>query len=323
MGTMLERFIGIVVAAFVTLPLAAFPQSYPSRPIKMVVPFAPGGSVDLFARRIGQKLNESLGQPMVIDNTSGGVGILGAASVARSAPDGYTLMFVTVGEVLGAVFLRRDLPYDPLKDFTPLMAAVESLTLLLAHPSVSGNTLKELLDYAKRNPGKLAYASAGIGSYFHLSGELLKHDAGVDLLHVPYKSVPPSLNDLAGGQVQMAFAAVASARPYLNRVKVLAVLEATRNPSFPNVPSLSEVVPGFEKLATWFAYFGPAGLPRPIQLRLNTDLGKALAAHDVREWLDANGLLPLGGPPEQLTAMIRRGLETYAQVVKFANIKPE
>jgi tripartite-type tricarboxylate transporter receptor subunit TctC len=218
--------------------------------------------------------------------------------VARASPDGYTIMWCTVGETIVYKFLLRHQPYDSLKDFTPLMAAVAAVTVLAAHPSVPGNTLKEVIDYARANPGKLAYASAGIGSYFHMTGELFKHAAGLDILHVPYKGVPPALTGLATGQVQLMFVSVFSARPFLNRIKILAVYEPVRYAPMPNVPAVSEVVPGSEKLPTWYAFFGPAGMPRPIVSRLNAEMNKALGAPDMKDYLDSNGFITIGSPED-------------------------
>ncbi len=323
MNRIAMRLLQLLVSAVLAVPFVASPQSYPSKPIRLVVPIVPGGSVDLFARRMALKLNEALGQPMVVENQPGANGTIGASLVARAVADGYTIMFATVGEVIGAVFLRRDLAYDPIKDFTPLMAAVEALGMVVVRSDAPGNTLKDFLEYARRNPGKLTYASTGNGSYYHLTGELLKHDAGVDLLHVPYKGVPAAMNDLVGGQVDLAFAAIASARPFMNRIKVLAVLEPRRYAGLANVPTVSEFVPAFEKLPTWYAYFAPTGLARPVQFRLNAEMAKALGAPDMREWLDANGFVPIGGTPEDLAALHRKGLERYGMVVKMAGIKPE
>jgi tripartite-type tricarboxylate transporter receptor subunit TctC len=308
-------------AAALIAPAAA--QTYPAKPIRLVVPIVPGGSVDLIARRFAQKLSEPLGQPIVVENISGASGTIGAAQVTRSAPDGYTLMWCTVGETIVYRFLSRNQTYDSVKDFTPIMAAVSAVTMLAAHPSVPGNTLKEIIDYARANPGKLAYGSAGIGSYFHMTGELFKSMAGVDILHVPYKGVPPALTGLAGGQVQLMFVSYASAQPFAGKLKVLGMNEAARYPLLPNVPTVGEVVPGFEKLPTWYAFFGPAGMQRPIVARLNGEMNRVLAAQDMKEYFDAQGLIALGGTPEELDASQRKGIESYEKVVRLAGLKPE
>ena len=261
-------FVRLFAAACLAAPLAALAQTYPSKPIRVVVPIVPGGSVDLSARQLAHKMSESLGRPLVVENLSGASGTIGAAQVAKAAPDGYTFMWATVGEMVANRFMSRNQPYDAINDFTPLMAGVASITLLAAHPSTPGATLKELIAYARANPGRLAYASAGIGSYFHLAGELFKQTAGVDILHVPYKGAPPGLNGLATGQVQLMFISVALAKPFAGRIKILAVNEVSRQASMPDVPTVSEVVPGFEKLPSWYAFFGPAGMAAPIVSRL-------------------------------------------------------
>jgi len=302
---------------------AANAQSFPAKPIRLVVPIVPGGSVDLIARRFAQKISESMGQPVVVENISGASGTIGTAQVVRAAPDGYTILWTTVGETIVYRFMSRNQPYDSLKDLSPLMAAVTAVTLLAAHPSVPGNTLKEVLDYARANPGKLAYGSAGIGSYFHMTGELFKSHTGLDILHVPYKGVPPALQGLYTGQVQLMFVSVSSSRAMQAKLKLLAMNEPRRYAGLPNLPTVAETVPGFEKLPTWYAFWGPAAMPRPIVTRLNEDMNKALGAADLREYFDREAVIPIGGPPEDLGEALKSGIEAYARVVKLANLKPE
>ena len=313
----------LVAGALAVFSQVAQAQSYPVKPIRLVVPIVPGGSVDLLARRFAQKMSESLGQPLVVENISGASGTIGSAQVARAAPDGYTIMWATVGETIVYRFMSRNQPYDSVKDFTPLMAAVTVVTLIAAHPSVPGNTLKEVIDYARANPGKLAYASAGIGSYFHMAGEMFKAHAGLDILHVPYKGVPPALQGLATGQVQLMFVSAFSSRPLLGKLKILAVNEPKRYAAMPSVPAANETLPGFEKLPTWYAFFGPAAMPRPIVTRLNEEMNKVLAATDMKEFMESNAVLPIGGTPEDLGDALKSGIEAYARVVKLANLKPE
>ena len=311
------------VAVLMLCAPAALAQPYPVKPIRLVVPIVPGGSVDLMARRFAQKLVEMLGQPIVVENISGASGTIGAAQVARAAPDGYTLMWCTVGETIVYRFLSRNQPYDSLKDFTPIMATVQPVTVLAANPDVPAANLKDLIAYARANPGKLAYASAGIGSYFHMTGELFKHAAGVDILHVPYKGVPPALTGLATGQVQLMFVSAFSAQPFMNRIKILALNEPARYPLMPNIPAIPELVPGFEKLPTWYAFFGPAGMARGVVSRLNAEMNKALVAPDMKEYLDANAFMSFGGTPEELGAFLKKGVEIYAEAVKLSGLKPE
>jgi tripartite-type tricarboxylate transporter receptor subunit TctC len=322
-ASLVAVLIRVAAAASFLAPLAAASQTYPAKPIRLVVTIVPGGSVDLIARRFGVKLNESLGQPIVVENIAGASGTIGAMQVVRAAPDGYTLMWCTVGETIVYKFLSRNQPYDSLKDFSPIIAAVSPVTVLAAHPSVPGNNLKDVIDYARANPGKFAYASAGIGSYFHMTGELFKHATGLDILHVPYKGAPPALMGLSTGQVQLMFVSVLSAQSFMSKIKVLAVNEPVRYPLMPNVPSITEFVPGFERLPTWYAYLGPAGLPRPIVNRLNAEVNKALVAPDIKEYLATNALISLGGTPEDLASALRKGIDLYAEAVKLSGLKPE
>lgn len=302
---------------------AAMGQTFPSKPLRLIVPIVPGGSVDLIARQFAKKMGESMGQPLVVENISGASGTIGTGQVVRAAPDGYTILWSTVGETIVYRFMSRNQPYDSVKDLTPLMGAVTAVTLLAAHPSVPGNTLKEVVDYARANPGKLAYGSAGIGSYFHMTGELFKSHAGLDILHVPYKGVPPALQGLVTGQVQLMFVSVFSSRPMIAKLKVLAVNEPRRYAAMPSVPAAGEVIPGFDKLPTWYAFFGPAGMARPMVMRLNDEMNKALLTPDMKEFFDANAVIPVGGTPEDLGEALRKGIDEYAKVVKLANLKPE
>jgi tripartite-type tricarboxylate transporter receptor subunit TctC len=315
--------LGAAISITSLLPSNAHAQTYPGKPIRLVVPIVPGGSVDLIARRFAQKIGESMGQSVVVENISGASGTIGTAQVVRAAPDGYTILWTTVGETIVYRFMSRNQPYDSLKDLTPLMSAVTAVTLLAAHPSVPGNTLKEVMDYARANPGKLAYGSAGIGSYFHMTGELFKSHTGLDILHVPYKGVPPALQGLLTGQVQLMFVSVSSSRALQAKLKLLAVNEPKRYAGMPNLPAVNETVPGFEKLPTWYAFWGPAGMPRPIVTRLNEEMNKALTAADLREYFDREAVIPIGGPPEDLGEALKHGIEAYAKVVKLANLKPE
>ena len=261
MSPLAKWFILIAAAACLTSPLTATSQAYPTKPVKLIVPIVPGGSVDLIARRFAQKMGEAMGQPLVVENIAGASGTIGSTQVAKAAPDGYTIMWATVGETIVYLFLSRNRPYDSVKDFTPIMAAVSGISVLAAHPSTPGNTLKEVLEYARANPGKLAYASAGIGSYFHMTAELFKAVAGVDLLHVPLQGRSAGV--------------------------------------------------------------GPAGMPQPVVARLSAEANKALVAADMREYLDSVGFVSVGGTPEDLAALHRKGIEVYAQAAKLAGLKPE
>jgi tripartite-type tricarboxylate transporter receptor subunit TctC len=323
MHTRMLCSLAAALALATALSGGASAQAYPAKPVRLVVPIVPGGSVDLIARQFAKKMSESMGQAIVVENISGASGTIGSLQVTRAAPDGYTIMWATVGETIVYRYMSKNQPYDSVKDFTPLMAAVSGVTLLVAHPATPGNTLREVIDHARANPGKLAYASAGIGSYFHMTGEMFKSAAKLDLLHVPYKGVPPALNGLAGGQVQLMFVSVASSQPFKDRLKVLAVNEPKRYAAMPDVPAVAEVVPGFEKLPTWYAFFGPAGMQRPLVNRLNGEMNKALTAVDMQKYLESIGFISLGGTPEELASSLQKGIEIYGQAVKLADLKPE
>lgn len=314
-----------MLALFLAAPLTVFSQAYPSRPIRMIVPFPPGPALDLVARLVTAKMGESLGQPIVVENRSGANGAIGSELVARAAPDGYTLLAGTASTHVTAVFLAKNLPYDPQKDFTPITASVEPVTCLVVNASVSANSVNELIEHARRNPGKLSYGSSGVGSVFHMMGELFKQTTGVDMVHVPYKGVVPAMSDVAAGQIPMTFIAVANAIPHMRtgKVKILATLEPGRYAGLPGVPSIAESVPNFRKPASWFGFFGPAGLPQPTLARLNAEMVKALNAPDVRTKLEDVGYAVIGNTPEQFAALIKAGMQQYGGIIKAAGIQAE
>jgi len=297
----------------------------PSRPITMVVPFPPGPALDLVARLVAKRIEGPLGQSIVIENRTGANGTIGAAAVARAKPDGETLLAATAGTHVTAVHLMKSLPYDPVKDFTPIVAAVEPVTCLAIHPSLPVNSVPELIAYAKAHPNQLSFGSSGVGSVFHLMGELFNETAGVKLNHVPYRGVAPAMQDLLGGHIPMVFIAVANAEPAAKagQVKILAVLEPTRYAGLPDVPSMSEFIPAFRKPSSWFGFFGPAGLPAPVVARLNTEMNKALHEPDIMQNFHANGYDVIGGTPQQFADLIKDGIARYGAIIKAAGIQPE
>ena len=314
-----------LLALCLAAPLPVLSQTFPARPIRMIVPFPPGPALDLVARLVAIKMGESLGQPIVVENRSGANGAIGSELVARAAPDGYTLLAATASTHVTSVFLTRTLPYDPQKDFAPFPASVEPVTCLAVNASVPANSVKELIEYARRNPGKLSYGSSGVGSVFHMMGELFKQTTGVDIVHVPYKGGAPAMSDVAAGQVTMTLISVSSANPHMRRgkVKILATLEPGRYAGLPGMPSIIESVPAFLKPASWFGFFGPAGLPQPIVARLNAEMVKALNAPEVRAKLEDVGFAVIGDTPEQFAALIRAGMRQYGAIIKAAGIQPE
>lgn len=308
--------------------LAAGPapaQNWPARPIIMVVPFPPGPALDLVARAVSNKLGPALGQTIVVENRAGANGTIGSNYVARASPDGYTILAATAGTHVTAVHLMKNLPYDPVKDFTPIVAAVEPVTCLAVSASLPVNSVQELIDYAKARPGELSFGSSGVGSVFHLMGELFNETAGVEINHVPYRGVAPAMQDVEGGHIPMTFISVSNALAPMQtgRVKILAVLEPTRFAGLPDVPSISEIIPAFRKPSSWFGFFGPAGLPAPITARLNAEIVTALNAPQVRSVLEQNGLSVIGGSPQQFASLIQDGIERYGAIIKRAGIPPE
>jgi tripartite-type tricarboxylate transporter receptor subunit TctC len=305
---------------------AAWAQAWPTaKPINMVVPFPPGPALDLVARLVGGKLSTAVGQTVVVDNRTGANGTIGSNMVARAAPDGYTLLAATSGTHVTSVHLMKNLPYDPVKDFTPLMAAVEPATCLVVNSSLPVNSVPELIAYAKANPGKLSYGSSGVGSVFHMMGELFNQTAGIKIAHVPYRGVAPAMQDVMGGHIPMVFISVSNAMAGVRQgsVKILAVLEPNRYAKLPKVPSMSETVPAFRKPSSWFGFFGPAKMPPEIVARINAEMRKGINAPEVRAKLDASDFAIIDGTPEEFASLLKDGIERYGAIIKAAGIQPQ
>jgi tripartite-type tricarboxylate transporter receptor subunit TctC len=312
---------GILAAA----SSSAFAQSWPSRSITMVVPFPPGPAVDLVARIVSAKLAEAVGQTVVVENRTGANGTIAASAVARSAPDGHTLLMGTAGTHVTAVHLMKALPYDPVADFTPVAAAVEPVTSLVVHGKLPVGSVEELVAYAKARPGQMSFGSSGAGSVFHLMGELFNKTAGVKLSHVSYRGVEPAMQDTIGGHIPMTFISVSNALEpaKAGHVKILAVLEPQRYARLPDVRSMTEVIPAFVKPSSWFGVLGPAKLPADVTARLNAEIVKALSAAEVRARLDAVGLTVIGGSSADFAALIKDGIERYGAIIRDAGIKAD
>ena len=313
--------------AFVALLLSSGPvlaQTYPSKPISIVSAQAPGGASDTIARMVGDRLQAALGQPIVIDSRPGAGGNVGAAFVARSAPDGYTLMIGTDAMMTSNVHLYKSMAFDPVKDFAPITNAGANIIVLAVNASMPVNSVAELIAHAKANPGKVQFGSSGIASPHHLAGELLKQKTGIDIVHVPYRGGALSANDLVGGHIAMAFLSYSAAAPLVptGKIKVLAVVEKARYAAIPDVPTVAETVPGFE-MSSWLGFFAPAGTPTAIVNRLNEELVKALQADAVRERLGTLGLAVVADKPESLAKTIRDGIALRGELVKAANIAPQ
>ncbi len=299
-------------------------QTWPNRPIKLVIGFPPGPA-DLVGRPLAAKLQEALGQPVVIENRPGANGAIATEQVMRSEPDGYTILLGTSGTHVTAVHLVKNLPYDPVKDFMPVAAVVEPATALLVANSLPVKSIKELIEYGKANPGKLTYGSSGVGSVFHLAGELFKQTTGTEMVHVAYRGAEAPMQDVIAGHIPMTFTAVSTGRPHAlaGTARMLAVLEPERFSGLPDVPSMSEAVPAFKKPKTFFGVYAPLKTPAPIIERLNAEVNKAINSPDIKALFEQNGYAILGGPPDRLREMMVDGIARFGQVIQSAGIKPE
>lgn len=300
-------------------------QTYPVKPVHVVVTVPAGGAADVTLRLTAPKIQEYLGQPLVLENRPAMSGVLAAEQLAKTAPDGYNLMFTTPSSVITVRFVSKNVRYDPERDFTPVTAFVEPVSTLVVHPSLPISNLQEFIAYAKKNPGKLAYGTPGVGSVFHLVGEAFREAAGIDVLHVPYKGTITAVNDLAGGQIQWTLSAFPNVRPYIaaGKIRLIAWSASQRFSAYPNIPTISEVLPNFDPPPSWFGMFGPAGLPKPVLLRLNADMVKALSVPELRAKVEEMGNLVIANSPEEYAALIRRGTATFGKVFKAAGLKPE
>ncbi len=305
-------------------PMMAFAQAYPAKPVRMIFPFPPGGPTDLLGRAIAQKLSDQVGQQFVADNRPGAGGNLGLELASKSPPDGYTIV-LSSPLVAISPSLYAKLNYDPVKDLAPISLVASIQNVLLLHPSVPAKTLKELIQLARRSPGKLNFGSGGVGTTTHLAPELLQSLAGIKMVHVPYKGSGQALVGLLGGEIDMLIMAVPAAAGQINagRVRALAVLAAQRSPVIPDIPTAAQAgVENFE-VPIWYGMLAPAATPRELIVRLNAELTKALTAPDLKERLGAAGIEPMTSTPEQFAAFIKSETVRYAKVVKDAGIKPE
>jgi tripartite-type tricarboxylate transporter receptor subunit TctC len=307
------------------LPCTAAAQAYPVKAVRIVAPFPPGGGVDAVARIIADPLAKALGQPVIVENRPGAAGTIGTAIAAKARPDGYTLVHGTVSTHGIAPSLYPDLGYDAEKDFTPLSLTVTQPNVLAVHPSVPARTVAELIRLARSRPGTLSYASSGSGTTQHLSAAMFESMAGVELVHVPYKGSAPALTDLLGGQVQLIFDNLASALPHIQagKLRALAVTSAKRAAQLPDVPTMQEAgLPGYE-VTSWYALFGPAGLPAPVAQRLNTEITRILAQDGVTRRLAEQGFQVAPSTPTQLAAFVHGEVAKWGRVVRQANVSLE
>ncbi|HWJ00906.1 MAG TPA: tripartite tricarboxylate transporter substrate binding protein [Burkholderiales bacterium] len=317
------RFVAFVLSAL--LSFAAWAQAYPNRPVKVVVPYAAGGLPDTMARLVGQKLGESLGQQMVVENRGGAGGIVGTTEVAKAAPDGYTLLVADVTQIAVNPHLFANLPYEPLKELTGVSLLGTSPLYLVAHPSLAANDMKELIALVRSQPGRISYGSSGLGSIHHLAMEALKTGLKLDMVHVPYKGTGQSVPALLGGQVPLLYAALPSIESHVKagKVKILAISTVQRSPQTPDIPTVAEAgIPGYEFIAE-IGYYAPSGTPREIISRLAAEAQKAIKQPDVVQRFRQLGIDPVGSTPEAYNAANRASFEKYAKVVQAAGVKIE
>ena len=318
------RVSSFALAALV-LAGSALAQAWPTKPIRLIVPFPPGGSADILARAIGQKLGDGLGQQVIIDNRPGAGTAIGAEATAKAAPDGYTIMLGTVSSHAINPALNPGLKFDPIKDFAPVSLVASIPFALIVHPSLPVNSARDLIALAKAKPGSLNYSSAGNGTSNHLAGELFKSMTGTFMVHIPYKGSAPALNDLIAGQVQLMYDLVLTAAPHVKSgaVRALAVTGRERSAALPGVPTVAESgVPGYEVTA-WFGFFAPAGTPVAVVNTLNAETVKAMRLQDLRDRLGSQGAEALTSTPEQFSGYVKDELTKWTRVVKASGMKAD
>ncbi|HEX9435452.1 MAG TPA: tripartite tricarboxylate transporter substrate binding protein [Burkholderiales bacterium] len=311
----------LVLAAFAAG--TSFSQTYPAKPVRIIAPFAPGGGTDFIARLVAQKLTERLGQQVIVENKPGAGGNLGAEFAVKSAPDGYTLLLIAGSYTVNPSIYK--LSFDPVNDISPIVQLSQGPFVVAVHPSVPAKTLKELIDYARKEPDKLSYASAGSGSITHLASELFLEMAKIKMVHVPYKGTGPALNDTIAGNTQLIFGSVATSLQFIKsgRLRGLAVTTPQRIGAAPELPTVAEAgVPGYQ-VVLWHGLVGPKGLPVAVVERINQAANDALKSKDVADLLATDGVAPAGGSPEKFRAVIKSDIERWSGVVKQANIKAD
>jgi len=316
-------FFAVIIAAGATPLAIGAGEAYPSRPIRLVVPFPPGGPLDVVARAIGQKLTDAWGQPVIIDNRPGAGGNIGADLVAKSAPDGYTILEGALSTHAVNVSLYSKMPYDPIRDFAPITLVAVTPNVLVLNPSVPANSVQELIAYAKAHPGKLSFGSGSNGSAGHLAGEAFKTEAGVDMVHIPYKGGAPAMQALLAGDTQLMFDNLSNSTPQLKagKIKALAVTTAKRSALAPELPTLAEAgLPGFD-IYTWWGFMAPAGTPKEIIAKWNAEVTRILVTPEMKAFFAQQGAEPAPTSPEEFSALIRREITKYAKIVKDSGAK--
>jgi tripartite-type tricarboxylate transporter receptor subunit TctC len=305
-------------------PSRAGAQAYPTKPITIVIGYTPGAVSDLTARTVADGLNQAWGQPVIVDNRPGSGSNIAAGYVARAPADGYTLMVGTDATLTSNVFLYKHTPFDPVKDFAPIINAGANIICLAVNADLPIKSVADVISYAKANPGRLAYGTSGVGSPHHLAGELLRQKAGIDITHIPYKGGGAAVNDLLGGHIGAAFLSLSAAVPHMNtgRIRMIAVVEKTRYAGLPDMPTIGETVPGFE-MSSWVGVFAPAGTPPAIVAKLHEAMAKVLTSDSVKAKLANLGLVVQAGTPAELAETVKDGLKVRGDLVKAAGIQPE
>ncbi len=323
-----SRPVALLLAAAAFAATGATAQDYPTKPVRFIQPYASGGPLELLSRIVGERMSKALGQPIVVESRPGAAGNIGAEQVARSAPDGHTLLAVVNFTFSSNPHLYANLPFDPLKDFAPIIALAGYDSVLIVNPSIPARDVKELIAHLKANPGKFNYASAGKGSPGHVLGELFKSKTGVDLVHVPYKGNAPAVQSVAAGESSIMLTPTTVATPLAKagRLRILAVYNTERNPDFPDIPTLeSQGIAGFEQkdLPAWYGWLAPAGTPRAIIAKLNAEANRALREKDIADLLQSRGFILFGGTPEQFGELIKRSYDAWGKVIRDTGIKGE
>ncbi len=320
---MLRFFALFSLIAIGALPPAALAQTYPNKAIRLIVPFPPGGAVDILGRAVAAKLAEQLGQPVTIDNRPGAGGAIGGEAAAKSAPDGYTLLMGSTTTMSINQYLYAKPPYDPARDFVPVTLIAFVPHMLVVGPAVAAQNLRDFIAYARANPGKLNYASAGNGTPHHIAAEMFKQMTGTEMVHVPYKGTGPAVTDIVGGQVSFMSVEILAAMPMITagKLRALGVATPRRNPSAPDVPTVAEAgLPGFE-VTSWYGVVAPAGTPREITAKLATEIAKAVASPDFKERLAGLGATAVGNTPDEFGAFMRREGEKWEKAVKASGAR--
>jgi tripartite-type tricarboxylate transporter receptor subunit TctC len=321
-----RKFLALATASSLTAFASSFAsaQTYPAKPIRLVVPFPPGGATDLFARTVSQKLSDRLGQPVVVDNKPGAGGTLGSDIVAKAPADGYTLLLSTSSTHSIGPNLNPKIPYDAVRDFTPISHLGNAPSIMLVPNSSPAKTVKEWIDHARKNPGRLNYASSGNGTIVHLTAELFKSQANLFVLHIPYRGTALAIPDLVSGKIDVLFDSLPTGLPHVKdgRLRALGVTSAKRTPLAPDLPPISDVLPGYESV-TWFGLFGPRGLPAEIVQRLNAAASQVLGDPDAIDRLTRLGIEPAGGSPDQFTRMLALESAKWRKIIQERKITLE